>query len=75
MSGMSMKKPTSWQATWTSLRLCDLPELIQNTTYEHVFIALPLNRYDDAREVFGILSQLVSMSVWWPTCPTSPACR
>ncbi len=37
----------------------DLPELIRKYHVEHVFIALPLNRYDDARKVYGILSQLV----------------
>ena len=35
----------------------DLPELIQQYAIEHVFIALPLNRYDDARRVFDVLSQ------------------
>jgi Undecaprenyl-phosphate glucose phosphotransferase len=35
----------------------DLPELIRKYDVEHVFIALPLNRYDDARRVFAILSQ------------------
>jgi Undecaprenyl-phosphate glucose phosphotransferase len=35
----------------------DLPELIKKYGVEHVFIALPLNRYDDARRVFAALSQ------------------
>jgi Undecaprenyl-phosphate glucose phosphotransferase len=35
----------------------DLPELIRKYEIEHVFIALPLDRYDDARRVFAILSQ------------------
>ncbi len=35
----------------------DLPALIQRYDVEHVFIALPLNRYDDARRVFAVLSQ------------------
>ncbi len=35
----------------------DLPELIRKYQIGHVFIALPLNRYDDARRVFAILSQ------------------
>jgi Undecaprenyl-phosphate glucose phosphotransferase len=37
----------------------DLPELIKKYQIEHVFIALPLKRYDDARRVFTILSQSV----------------
>ena len=35
----------------------DLPGLIQKYGIEHVFIALPLSRYDDARRVFDILSK------------------
>jgi Undecaprenyl-phosphate glucose phosphotransferase len=35
----------------------DLPVLIRRFAVSHVFIALPMNRYDDARRVFGILSQ------------------
>jgi Undecaprenyl-phosphate glucose phosphotransferase len=35
----------------------DLPELIRRYDVGHVFIALPLNRYDDARRVFAVLSQ------------------
>jgi Undecaprenyl-phosphate glucose phosphotransferase len=35
----------------------DLPNLVEKYQVRHVFIALPLNRYDDARRVFGILSQ------------------
>jgi Undecaprenyl-phosphate glucose phosphotransferase len=35
----------------------ELPELIRKYGVEHVFIALPLDRYDDARRVFAILSQ------------------
>jgi Undecaprenyl-phosphate glucose phosphotransferase len=37
----------------------DLPALIQKYHIEHIFIALPMNRYDDARRVFAILSQLL----------------
>jgi Undecaprenyl-phosphate glucose phosphotransferase len=53
----------------TASRLCDdldvlggfaeLPALISKYQIGHVFIALPLNRYDDARRVFDILSKLV----------------
>jgi Undecaprenyl-phosphate glucose phosphotransferase len=35
----------------------DLPELIRRYAVAHVFIALPMNRYDDARRVFDVLSQ------------------
>jgi Undecaprenyl-phosphate glucose phosphotransferase len=38
-------------------RFGDLPELIRKYRIGHVFIALPMNRYDDARRVFAILSQ------------------
>jgi Undecaprenyl-phosphate glucose phosphotransferase len=35
----------------------DLPELIRKYGINHVFIALPLNRYDDARKVYALLSE------------------
>jgi Undecaprenyl-phosphate glucose phosphotransferase len=35
----------------------DLPELIRRFSVVHVFIALPMNRYDEARKVFDVLSQ------------------
>jgi Undecaprenyl-phosphate glucose phosphotransferase len=35
----------------------DLPELIRRYNIHHVFIALPMGRYDDARRVFDVLSQ------------------
>src|SRR5262249_27489881 len=35
----------------------DLPELIRKYQVSHVFIALPLNRYDDVRRVFALLSE------------------
>jgi Undecaprenyl-phosphate glucose phosphotransferase len=35
----------------------DLPALVQRYHIRHVFIALPLGRYDDARRVFDILSK------------------
>jgi Undecaprenyl-phosphate glucose phosphotransferase len=35
----------------------DLPDLIHKYNIEHVFITLPLSRYEDARRVFAILSQ------------------
>ncbi len=35
----------------------DLPEIIAKFQVSHVFIALPMSRYDDARRVFEVLSQ------------------
>ncbi|MDB5308457.1 MAG: wcaJ [Gemmataceae bacterium] len=37
--------------------IAELPELVEKYHVEHVFIALPLNRYADARRVFDALSQ------------------
>jgi Undecaprenyl-phosphate glucose phosphotransferase len=50
------------QDRWTSdLNLlgtfAELPELIRKYEIAHVFIALPMGRYDDARRVFDLLSQ------------------
>ena len=39
--------------------LADLPALVERHHIEHVFVALPLNRYADARRVFTALSQTV----------------
>jgi exopolysaccharide biosynthesis polyprenyl glycosylphosphotransferase len=38
----------------------DLPDLIERFRIEHVFIALPLNRYLEARKVFDVLSQTMA---------------
>jgi Undecaprenyl-phosphate glucose phosphotransferase len=35
----------------------DLPRLIEKYKVEHVFIALPMNRYHEARRVFDVVSQ------------------
>jgi Undecaprenyl-phosphate glucose phosphotransferase len=35
----------------------DLPRLVEQLHIEHVFVALPLNRYADARRVFDALAQ------------------
>jgi Undecaprenyl-phosphate glucose phosphotransferase len=50
------------QDRWTSdLNLlgsfAELPELITKYRIAHVFIALPMSRYDDARRVFDLLSR------------------
>lgn len=34
----------------------ELPELIKKLNVEHVFIALPMNRYDDVRNVYSLLA-------------------
>jgi Undecaprenyl-phosphate glucose phosphotransferase len=39
--------------------IVELPELVQIHNIHHVFIALPLNRYGDARRVFSALAQTV----------------
>jgi Undecaprenyl-phosphate glucose phosphotransferase len=38
-------------------RIAELAELVERHHIEHVFIALPLNRYADARRVFDALSE------------------
>src|SRR3954465_4577614 len=40
-------------------RIAALPALVAAHHVEHVFIALPMNRYPDARRVFDALSQSV----------------
>jgi Undecaprenyl-phosphate glucose phosphotransferase len=40
-------------------RIEELPELVARHHIEHVFVALPLNRYADARRVFAALSETV----------------
>jgi Undecaprenyl-phosphate glucose phosphotransferase len=37
----------------------DLPQLLQKYSVEHVFIALPMSRYHEARRIFDILSRSV----------------
>lgn len=37
----------------------DLPRLIEKYRVEHVFIALPMSRYNDARKVFDTVSQML----------------
>jgi Undecaprenyl-phosphate glucose phosphotransferase len=39
--------------------IAELPALVEKHHIEHVFVALPLNRYADARRVFAALSQTV----------------
>ena len=39
--------------------IADLPGLVESLHIEHVFIALPMNRYAEARKVFDALSQTI----------------
>ncbi|MFO0939124.1 MAG: undecaprenyl-phosphate glucose phosphotransferase, partial [Gemmataceae bacterium] len=39
--------------------IADLPRLVEEFHAEHVFIALPMARYADARRVFDVLSQTI----------------
>jgi Undecaprenyl-phosphate glucose phosphotransferase len=56
--GFVEERPDRWTSDLDVLgRFTDLPEIIGKYQISHVFIALPMSRYDDARRVFGILSQ------------------
>jgi Undecaprenyl-phosphate glucose phosphotransferase len=58
--GFVEDRPSRWSADLNILgTTADLPVLIQKYGIEHVFIALPLNRYADARRVFDILSRTI----------------
>jgi Undecaprenyl-phosphate glucose phosphotransferase len=56
--GFIEDQPSHWTSDLDILgRFADLPDLIQKYNIAHVFIALPMNRYNDARRVYDILSQ------------------
>ncbi|MCS6976839.1 MAG: undecaprenyl-phosphate glucose phosphotransferase [Gemmatales bacterium] len=56
--GFVEDQPNRWASDLNILgRTEDLPQLIEKHRVGHVFIALPLNRYHEARRVFDILSQ------------------
>jgi Undecaprenyl-phosphate glucose phosphotransferase len=56
--GFIEDEPSRWTQDMHILgNIADLPRLIAQYRIEHVFIALPLNRYHDARRVFDTLSQ------------------
>lgn len=58
--GFVEDQPSRWASDLDVLgRATDLPDLIGKYSVSHVFIALPMNRYHDARKVFDILSQTV----------------
>ncbi len=59
--GFIEENPDRWTSDLDVLgRFADLPELIARYQVSHVFIALPMSRYDDARRVFGILAQTMA---------------
>jgi Undecaprenyl-phosphate glucose phosphotransferase len=52
--------PNRWTEDLNVLgKTADLPHLIQHYGIEHVFICLPMKRYDEAQHVFDILSRSV----------------
>ena len=56
--GFVEDQPTQWVNDLDVLgTTAELPELIARYKVTHVFIALPMNRYNEARRVYGILSQ------------------
>src|SRR5262249_6525629 len=53
-------RPNHWTSDLHVLgTIADLPALVQKYQIAHVFIALPLSRYHEARRVFDVLSQSV----------------
>jgi Undecaprenyl-phosphate glucose phosphotransferase len=58
--GFIEDQPTHWTGDLDILgTIADLPRLVEKYQVSHVFICLPLSRYDDARRVFDTLSQTV----------------
>lgn len=56
--GFVEQNPTRWTSDLDILGTPgDLPQLVKKYQVEHVFIALPMSRYHEARKVFDILSQ------------------
>lgn len=56
--GFIEDRPSRWASDLDILgAAADLPALIEKYQISHVFIALPMNRYDEARKVFDVLSQ------------------
>jgi Undecaprenyl-phosphate glucose phosphotransferase len=56
--GFIEDQPNRWTSDLNILGTTeDLPRLIDRHRIGHVFIALPLNRYHEARRVFNVLSQ------------------
>src|SRR5207237_4905119 len=58
--GFVEDNPTRWSSDLDILGgLADLPVLIRKYQIDHVFIALPMNRFHESRRVFDALSQEV----------------
>jgi Undecaprenyl-phosphate glucose phosphotransferase len=58
--GFVEDRPNHWTSDLHVLgTIADLPTLVQKYQIAHVFIALPLSRYHEARRVFDVLSQTV----------------
>lgn len=58
--GFVEENPDKWTADLDVLgKFNDLPDILAKYQIAHVFIALPMNRYDEIRKVFAILSQFV----------------
>ncbi|MEZ6140566.1 MAG: undecaprenyl-phosphate glucose phosphotransferase [Zavarzinella sp.] len=56
--GFIENNPTRWSSDLDILgTIDDLPNLIHQYKISHVFIALPMNRFHEARKVFDVLSQ------------------
>ncbi len=56
--GFVEDRPSRWVSDLDVLgTTADLPRLIARYRVSHIFIALPMNRYDEARKVYGILSR------------------
>jgi Undecaprenyl-phosphate glucose phosphotransferase len=59
--GFVEDQPSRWTSDLHLLGTsADLPQLIEKYQIEHVFIALPLSRYHEARRVFDVLSQTLA---------------
>jgi Undecaprenyl-phosphate glucose phosphotransferase len=56
--GFIEDQPSHWTGDLNILGTsADLPQLIDKYRIEHVLIALPMNRYHEARRIFDVLSQ------------------
>jgi Undecaprenyl-phosphate glucose phosphotransferase len=56
--GFVEDRPSEWSSDLDILgTTADLPGLVEKYQVSHVFIALPMNRYDEARKVFDRLSR------------------
>ena len=56
--GFIEEQPSHWTSDLDILgTIGDLPALVVKYQVSHVFICLPMSRYDEARRVFGTLSQ------------------